>query len=323
MVCERPRAPGSGLFSGSEKETRSANESFFAGIPVPPFGVFLFKKGAHRETPAGFELSRKELDQETGFYYYGARYLNPRTSMWISADPAMGDYIPSAPVDDETKKRNGNLPGMGGVFNYVNFHVYHYAGNNPVKLIDPDGRNDLANLNGFGIEIFEKTLSDLLNSLFTKEAAQTMAVMVLRDGAEVSGEVSDKATVVAIGAGAAGIAPVAIGAGKVAVVSSGVRLGLNGLADIIEGKLTNNTVASLGAVIVDRVVAAQSPIRYNAATGRFQNVNTGRFVTNRRGTLQLAKDAAITQSFSSRPPRQDIVEEALKKILEQRNANAQ
>jgi hypothetical protein len=31
---------------------------------------------------------------------------------------------------------------MGGVFNYVNLHVYHYAGNNPVKYTDPDG-NDL------------------------------------------------------------------------------------------------------------------------------------------------------------------------------------
>jgi len=31
---------------------------------------------------------------------------------------------------------------MGGVFNYVNLHVYHYAGNNPVKLKDPDGRSN-------------------------------------------------------------------------------------------------------------------------------------------------------------------------------------
>jgi hypothetical protein len=52
----------------------------------------------------------------------------------------MGDYVPNAPIDEEAKKRNGNLPGMGGVFNYVNLHMYHYAGNNPVKYTDPDGK---------------------------------------------------------------------------------------------------------------------------------------------------------------------------------------
>jgi hypothetical protein len=29
---------------------------------------------------------------------------------------------------------------MGGVFNTVNLHLYHYAGNNPLKYTDPDGR---------------------------------------------------------------------------------------------------------------------------------------------------------------------------------------
>jgi RHS repeat-associated protein len=89
--------------------------------------------------PTVYRFSGKEMDEETGFYYYGARYLDPRTSRWISADPAMGEYVPVAPVNDEAKKRNGNLPGMGGVFNHVNLHVYHYAGNNPVKYVDPTG----------------------------------------------------------------------------------------------------------------------------------------------------------------------------------------
>ena len=46
-------------------------------------------------------------------------------------------------------KHNENLPGMGGVFNVVNLHVYHYAGYsqrsfelyNPIKYVDPDGRD--------------------------------------------------------------------------------------------------------------------------------------------------------------------------------------
>jgi RHS repeat-associated protein len=97
-----------------------------------------------------FRFTGKELDEETGLYYYGARYLDPRVSRWLSADPALGDYLPSAPVNEEARRRNGNLPGMGGVFNYVNLHAYHYAGNNPVKYIDPDGR-DINYIQGEGV----------------------------------------------------------------------------------------------------------------------------------------------------------------------------
>jgi hypothetical protein len=51
-----------------------------------------------------------------------------------------GSYIPKAPVDDDAKKHNEKLPGLGGIFNVVNMHVYHYAANNPVKYTDPDGK---------------------------------------------------------------------------------------------------------------------------------------------------------------------------------------
>jgi RHS repeat-associated protein len=129
---------GTGSAKKPQKEYRWDDRN---RLEYTPYGeLWIEKASAASALDVAYRFTGKERDKETGLYYYGARYLDPRDSRWLSVDPALGEYIPEAPVNEEAKKRNGNLPGMGGVFNYVNLHVYHYAGNNPVKYIDPDGR---------------------------------------------------------------------------------------------------------------------------------------------------------------------------------------
>ena len=61
-----------------------------------------------------YRFSGKELDQETGLSYFGARYYDPKYSFWLSVDPLAEKFPNASP--------------------------YNYCLGNPVNMIDPDGR---------------------------------------------------------------------------------------------------------------------------------------------------------------------------------------
>jgi len=111
-------------------------------IEYTPYGELWVEKVKNGHESINYRFTGKEMDRETGLYYFGARYLDPKYSRWLSTDPALGDYIPQAPVNDEAKKANNSLPGQGGLFNHINSNLYHYAGNNPIIYTDPTGMFD-------------------------------------------------------------------------------------------------------------------------------------------------------------------------------------
>lgn len=50
-----------------------------------PYGELLVDEHTSSEDMP-YKFNGKELDQETGLYYYGARYMNPVTSLWYGVD---------------------------------------------------------------------------------------------------------------------------------------------------------------------------------------------------------------------------------------------
>ena len=78
-----------------------------------PYGELLVDEHSSSEEMP-YKFNGKEFDEETGLYYYGARYMNPRTSLWYGVDPLAEKY-----------------PSVG---------AYVYCVDNPIRLIDPNGK---------------------------------------------------------------------------------------------------------------------------------------------------------------------------------------
>ena len=116
---------------GSSSYITDVNGEVSQHIEYFPFGeTFLEEHSNTDRTP--YLFNGKELDEETGLYYYGARYYDARTSVWQSVDPIMNTYL--------------NFQHNGGVLNNRNLASYSYTYQNPVMLIDPDGRQTVARI---------------------------------------------------------------------------------------------------------------------------------------------------------------------------------
>ena len=86
-----------------------------------PYGELLVDEHSSSEEMP-YKFNGKEFDEETGLYYYGARYMNPVASLWYGVDPLT-----------ET---------------YENISAYIYCHSSPIILLDSDGQGDYYTSNG-------------------------------------------------------------------------------------------------------------------------------------------------------------------------------
>ena len=81
------------------------------------YGGTAYQAKSNNISQKRYRFNGKEKDDETGLYYYGARYYAPWLCRWVSCDPA-------------------GIEGSG-------FNMYWFCSGNPISRVDLDGKADI------------------------------------------------------------------------------------------------------------------------------------------------------------------------------------
>ncbi|WP_146917284.1 RHS repeat domain-containing protein, partial [Flavobacterium columnare] len=111
---------------GSTSYISTMNGQLSQHVEYIAFGEVLFEEHSSSFSMP-YLFNGKELDRETNLSYYGARYLDMKTSLWLNIDPLAEKY--------------------------PNISPYAYVANNPVNAIDPDGRDIIFVVNKDGKDL--------------------------------------------------------------------------------------------------------------------------------------------------------------------------
>jgi RHS repeat-associated protein len=134
-------------------------------VEYVPFGeVFLEEKNAKWNTP--YLFTSKELDRETGLYYFGARYQDPKLGIFISVDPLAEKF--------------------------VGYSSYNYAFNNPIRFTDPTGMgpDDIIKIKNDGSIERKKTKDNF--DIITNEKGNKSIKINHKDGKSQIGEIQEQ-----------------------------------------------------------------------------------------------------------------------------------
>lgn len=127
----------------------NAGKGYVPGAITEEFDAYPFGESRANVTRASLGTPRKytgkELDEETGLYYYGARYYAPRIGRFVSADPA-----------------SMHLKDPRSFINPQGWNSYSYAVNNPMRFTDPTGESweEFKNYWKFGVYVTNQNIAN-------------------------------------------------------------------------------------------------------------------------------------------------------------------
>jgi hypothetical protein len=159
----------------------------------------------------------------------------------------------------------------GGIYNLVNLHLYHYAGNNPVKYADPDGKSPTiligaiiggvagGAIGGITMAVSGGSWQDVVSSTATGAVSGAVFGAIAGTGVGIVGLVVAGGAISAAGSVAndimsAGLKNGMEGISELDPVKVGVKVGINGVIGAVStGLATKIPTAELGPVHTNKI----------------------------------------------------------------------
>ena len=246
-----------------------------------PFGGTSYQAGrsAVEVSRKRYRYTGKERDEETGLYYYGARYYAPWIGRWISCDPA------------------GLVDGS---------NVYRYVKNSPINTTDPTGMWEMPSWRTVAVVAAVVVVGTVVTVATAGAAGPLVVGAVASIG--LTGTAATVATGVAVGAIAGAVGGAAAGAAGEATrqTVNSRALGL-GNEEFSGGRIASaaGEGAVTGAVIggaVGGVAAFATTAAGTAAIGAVGRVAQRVAPTLSRGAVSAARGVGNVASTVARAP---------------------
>ena len=196
-----------------------------------PYGELLVDEHSSSEEQP-YKFNGKQFDDETGLYYYGARYMNPITSIWYGVDPL-------------SINNNRSL-------NYI------YCSSNPVRFYDINGK---IGIDGVIIGGLAGELSQYLTIIIDKMETVSINSFINankriegRDYLSVTWSIATGAAEGAINNGISSIVKIIKNPVAKFIAKEGIGFLLEGLENVV-GRVINKEDMSVKSIVAETLIS--------------------------------------------------------------------